>query len=165
MATTGKIKNLLFLYEPTYRKVALQGKLEWYRRFSIYRSTRIQDHCLNNEKLTQYLDHGLIKIIPRQELDCDSNTSTNIYNFTFNRNICNELVFKYGNLKWVNIKKTNLIFYFTIHIFKIKSKTCTQTAKLFSFLRPSSHLQDHGLLFGTNFLSPKRVFLTYKTRS
>ena len=81
-----------------------------------------------------------------------------IYNLTPNRNIHNELVFKYGNL-WVNFKK-NLIFYFTICICEINSKT--YTAKLFSFLRPPSHLQDHSLLFGTNFLSPKRVFLTYK---
>ena len=29
----------------------------------------------------------------------------------------------------------------------------------------SSHIQDHGLLFGGNFLCWKRVFLTYKTRS
>ena len=52
---------------------SIYGTSDMYRRFSIYRSTRIQDHDLNIEKLTQYLDRDLIKIIPRQELDCDSN--------------------------------------------------------------------------------------------
>ena len=38
-----------------------------YRNSTYYRSTRIQDHGLNNVKLRRYLDHGLKKLIP--ELD------------------------------------------------------------------------------------------------
>ena len=46
--------------------------VDLYRDSTLFRSTRMQDHGLNNVKLTRYLDHGLQKLIPWLEIELNT---------------------------------------------------------------------------------------------